>query len=277
MFLAYNQIHETYSEELSRFPVFSPDSKLRIVWDLIMFLVIIFNCFIIPIENSFDIEFVLEFGEIFSKINTTLNLLMIADMAMKANTGYYDCGIIITKRSKIIKYYLKNGFLLDLVYIAHKIAIDNVKGSSVVSFLFFFKFSQYKIFIEELERFFDTSETFAIIIALIDLLIRVIFISHFIACSWHAIAFYNDDHTRTWLDYGNLRSSPWLEKYLNAAYWIVACMVTCGYGEKVSPQNNVELFCGIWFILIGSGCLGYTISTIGNWANMLSERTNDFK
>ena len=242
-----------------------------------MFLAIIFNFFVIPIELSFKIQFVVDFGENYFMINYALNICFFLDILIKCNTPFYCSGRLEKSRIKIMKRYIKSRFFYDAISIAPKFAIDNIAGDSLVSLLFFFRYYQYKQFIETLERIFDIDETYEVFLSMFDLLLKVIFFSHCIACAWHAIAFFNYSGSKTWLDYGNLRDAQWLEKYLNSAYWIVACMVTCGFGEKVSPQTNTELFCGIWFILGGSGVLGYTISTIGTAVNLLSERKNQFK
>ena len=43
--------------------------------------------------------------------------MLLPQILLKFNTGYYEEGFIITQREKIIKRYLKTDFLFDLICI----------------------------------------------------------------------------------------------------------------------------------------------------------------
>ena len=54
-------------------------------------------------------------------------------------------------------------------------------------------------------------------------------------------------------------------------------MVTIGYGEKVSPQNFVELFTGVVILLISSFMFGFTLNSMKQIFDQMSKTETEFK
>ena len=54
-------------------------------------------------------------------------------------------------------------------------------------------------------------------------------------------------------------------------------MVTVGFGEKISPRNNLELVVGVWILLMSSLLLGYTINAIGSILTEKSKNDIEYK
>ena len=46
----------------------------------------------------------------------TLNIFQIIDIMININTAYYDKGLIVGDRMKILKNYYDNNFLTDIMY-----------------------------------------------------------------------------------------------------------------------------------------------------------------
>lgn len=115
------------------------------------------------------------------------------------------------------------------------------------------------------------------LLSLVRISFRIFFVAHTNACIWHACAYYNSSASSTWLDYGHLKDSPWTERYWNAMYWAVSSMVTTGFGEKVSPQNNTELVVGVGILFISAFMFGFTLNSMGQIMESMSKNENEFK
>ena len=76
-------------------------------------LLLIFLCVITPVKRCFNTGFkdsnaLIAFEKYISSI------WLAADIALTFNKGYYDEGMVISNRKKILKRYIKLYFLLDL-------------------------------------------------------------------------------------------------------------------------------------------------------------------
>ena len=89
-----------------------PDNPLKIIWDILAALFIIYQSITVPYKLSFDVQdtdFIQGF-EIFQDI------FFIADIAVSFFTGYFDetTKTVIIERRKIVTNYFKFWFSLDL-------------------------------------------------------------------------------------------------------------------------------------------------------------------
>ncbi|CAD8099233.1 unnamed protein product [Paramecium primaurelia] len=53
-------------------------------------------------------------------------------------------------------------------------------------------------------------------------------------------------------------------------------MITVGYGD-ISPQTTTERFCGIFFLLVACGVLSFTMNSIGNTMQQMSQKKDQQK
>ena len=96
----------------------NPNKKICKIIDIIHFLLIFFYNFIFPFEFSFRISF---FKSLNISRKTEENVLLYStiffflNIILSFNKSYYKGGFLITKRSKIIKHYIRNILIIDIL------------------------------------------------------------------------------------------------------------------------------------------------------------------
>ena len=81
---------------LKKLPSFSPSSSIKIIWDFFVLLAILMLLFFIPIHISFN-QPIKSFvnNEILTDLTMTI---IIMDIIVSLNTGYYEKGILIRNK-----------------------------------------------------------------------------------------------------------------------------------------------------------------------------------
>lgn len=191
------------------------------------------------------------------------------DALLKFVTGYYENGAIVTRKKQIIKHNLKNNFIIDIVSYVPIFVQAYYKDNSVLlrvfELLIFLKLARIQSILSNFKAMMSQTGKNDYMINLVMLVFKTFFFCHVTACIWHLIAYYFPvtEDTITWLEYSHTRALPWSTRYFYSLFWSSAVMVTCGFGEKVSPQNNLELIVGVWILLSSALYLGYTINAMG--------------
>lgn len=88
-----------------------PDSVVRMVWDITLFVAIVYQGISLPMRIAFEIStddftFILEF---------VLDCVFMFDVFLNFNTSIYQANTIITNRQEIALDYIKFWFWIDLV------------------------------------------------------------------------------------------------------------------------------------------------------------------
>ena len=274
-------------------PVIKPFQKIKVFWDVVILVIIVGFFFIIPMQLSFDFYYETEFEEILEHYEVHKNLAgflvfipefcLIIDTLLKFITGFYENGLVITQKHHIIKHYLKNGIIFDLLSYCPILIQTLTKNHSfiiqVLQILVFCKMKRIQIIINNFKEMMSLNGKNDYILSLIILTFEIIFFCHLNACLWHFVAYYypSTQETITWLDSSHTRSLAWPTRYYYSLYWSVSVMVTIGFGEKVSPQNNIELLTGIFILLSSALFFGYTINVIREISNEMMKNEKEYK
>lgn len=229
--------------------IIHPDSKILIVWDII----ILFASIYIAIEIPLAVVFEIEENFILTIINWIVTTVYIVDIIISFNTAVYKKGKIITDRKIIAKKYLKSWFLIDFI--------------AAFSFFGAFK-SMQQIVLSRIIKLFRLSRLLKLIrvtgtiqktasskinpaiLRLIILICWIFIVSHFISCAWIYIA----------------QPDPLLDsltKYIRAFYWTVTTLTTIGYGD-ITPDNNIQMIFVIFIEFMGAAMYALIIGNIAN-------------
>ena len=105
------------------------------------------------------------------------------DFFVNCTTGFYEKGILIKERIKIIRNYAKNGtFIMDLITF---ISIFFVPSKFALVYLY--KILKIHQLINNLEKYLFVDDILFHTFSMIKLFINLVFISHLFACIWYYI------------------------------------------------------------------------------------------
>ena len=90
-----------------------PNSKTKIAWNILLFLLLLANFFTIPLKVSFS-NFSTGSGRL-TELTYVSSVFFLLDMLLNFNSAYFSKGLIITERIKIIHSYVKKNLLFDLI------------------------------------------------------------------------------------------------------------------------------------------------------------------
>lgn len=249
----------------------------------------------ISFDFFYDDEFILALGKInissgIAHIIVVIpELLIVIDTLLKFITGFYEDGVIVLEKSKIVKHYLKKGILLDaLAYIPVLLQtflrkeIFSLLGDPIyvklLQLLMFCKAKRVHIAISNFEEIISSNGQHDYVLSIFRLLYILLSITHLNACLWHAVAYFNPDETMsTWLISSNLQGEYWDIKYAFSIFYMISLLVTIGNGEKFSPQNKFESLCGVFILIISFFLFGYCINNMKKIWDGLAKQEENYK
>lgn len=93
------------------------NNKWRERWDVIIILFAVYNCVELPIEAAYNWREGIDTAGFTSIFNHIIDSLFLVDIILNFRTTFFlgSTGEEITEKSLIVKHYLKNNFLIDLV------------------------------------------------------------------------------------------------------------------------------------------------------------------
>ena len=269
-----------------------PNQKFKVLWDVLILHIILFFFLMIPLQLAFDINY----EEIFHDhlhshhLNNHLatfivqfpEFLLILDSLLKFITGYYENGLVITSKAHIVSHYLKKGLIFDMFsyfpVILQSLLSHAGIALKIMQFLIFLKVKRIKIIFHNFQEMISLKGQNDYILSLLKLIFQIIFFAHLNACIWHSTAYYNSSHEiKTWLDYSTVKELSWISRYFYSMFWAVSVLVTIGFGEKISPQNDVELVVGTMILLSSALFFGYTINEMREIFDSMNKKEKEYK
>ena len=275
-----SNLYHIFLNTLKKMPLFEMDSIYSIIWNLILAIILIVNIFVGPLQLSFTLDDHYS-ADIISIVGQRIEIFAcILDMIHALNTAYYSKGVFVKERTRIIKYYFKYNFFLDLLIICPLIIkFFQISDKIYLKINFVFVAWKIKILIAKLEDYFQFKEKPQGILNLLKLIFLVFYLAHLSGCGWNFIAnweiieFNAED---TWMHHIGIAHSQWETKYINSLYFSIVTMVTVGYGDIV-PQNSKEKFFSIIIIVLGCGFFAYTLNSVGIILTEMYRVDNEFK
>ncbi|CAK69994.1 unnamed protein product (macronuclear) [Paramecium tetraurelia] len=249
----YNKIKQLVT--LKQPYTFSPDGSMKMLWDLLCLLLVIYEMITIPLLISFEIEL----SQAFSRVSTAM---FVFDILLNFNTGVYLEGKLNMERKEIFKDYISFWFWIDFI---STFPYDIIMDESLLKFLRFVKvlklvrLAKLKKIIDKFDEVLSMRPGVAAIVNFCKLFFFVLFFAHILGCIFHYLA-QQEPSDDSWL--GDIYFADWSIRYVNSLYWGIATMTTVGYGD-ISPQTPQERFIGIVLLLIACGGFAFTMNSIG--------------
>ena len=271
-----------------------PENSLKLSWDVLGFLIIVYQAVLVPYQIGFDLT---SEGDI-KNMEYFVQAFFVMDILLNFNTAYYWRGTLVVSRVMIAKQYLKVWFWLDVAatfpyeYCIRLIpggdSIYSDRGSAAyktpemirllkminfIRILRLLRLAKLKRVLYQLEDFISQDIIGSLFIFL-RLSISAFFIAHWTACSWYMVSSIDssekpDTWVRTkgiWVEDGAERS----EAYVTALYWAVTTMNTIGYGD-ISAVTDNEKVCAICAMVVSCGVFAYILGNISNVVNKQNE------
>lgn len=184
-------------------PTLDPTKTIRNIWDAFHFVIILFYLFKIPIELSFQVSIFQGISESEMFLGSFLAKLcfifFVFDLIMNFNTGYYYKGMLVSDRMRITKKYIRSSFIFDGISII-PIIYDAFGGEKhfILEWLFFIRVKTFfQIFLKAQNSIHINFEAYNLI-ELLKIIIRILLLTHMLACLWHYIGFKQINDLDSW-------------------------------------------------------------------------------
>ena len=248
----------------------------RIIWDYLIFLMIIYTLFMSPIHLCFY-----EDNKTFILMEILIEFFFIIDFFLNFLTSYRDEEEnIITNFVKILENYIFSIFMCDILSSCPFGFIDYIQGyKDSKKYLKWFN-------ILRVAKLFNTQTTGRLINSIVlnnNLCLNRVFkfsfiffmSTHITSCFFIFLAnFRNTDIN--WIIINDLQNTDNLTVYIASLYYNIVTIYTVGYGDIV-PVNMREKFYVIVLMLIGSLMFSYAISSLSTMFSMTNLKFNEFK
>jgi hypothetical protein len=263
-----------------------PGSPIRLTWDLVGGLLIMYDLIMIPLkffeppESTFVT--VMDFFALF---------YWTANIFATLTCGYVVNGVTVMVPRKIFVHYMKTWFIVDVLVVLPDWIVTFSRGTSkrggsvkllrvlrLARVMRLIRLMKLKWILDAINDMLD-SELMSIFTNIFKMVLLLIAINHFIATGWYAIAWENKDtDIPTWAKHHGFADASWDYKYITSFHWSITQFTPSSM--HVQPQNMTERSYAIGvviFALIGfSYIVGSITGSLAQIRNMSSEGDQQF-
>lgn len=293
-------IDEVSIDSCSSKLILHPDSMIRVAWDMIAMVFIIYQSLEVPFRLCFDVP--LTGGWVV--FDFIITIIFFIDIIICFNTGFYKQGNLIQGRLSIFKNYVFGWFWIDLIstipysWFVNGVFTDELsdesynnsnsslyKSAKLLRIIRIFRFlrilkllrlTKLKRILIKIEDFIASS-TLATVFVFIRLLSLVFFVAHWTACWWYFIGTQDaSNYPVTWVVYAKVTNKSTFDQYVTALYWAFTTMTTVGYGDIIPFTINEKVFAMVTMIL-ACGIFAYTVGSIGSLVSKQNSGENAYR
>mmetsp|Transcript_85586 Transcript_85586/g.163724 ORF Transcript_85586/g.163724 Transcript_85586/m.163724 type:complete len:800 (-) Transcript_85586:93-2492(-) len=249
-----------------------PDSKFCRFVAMLSGVIIAQDLVLFPVSFLFEVDSLVWFSSM-SWIST---LFWSLDMPVSFLSGYYANGVVEMRPSRVACHYMKSFFILDFMILMSDwftllMAAMFEKNSllRVSRTMKYYRFLRIvrmlrlmKIFIL-LKSYVDgyATELMMVTVRLAFLIFVLLMVSHYMACSWYALAYYNTAEV-TWADQHNLAGSSPFHMYTVALHWSLTQLTPAT--NNIAPVNHSERSFAIMVVLFALIMFSTFLSSLTN-------------
>ncbi|CAE7266362.1 Cnga3 [Symbiodinium natans] len=254
----------------------------RVSWGMLTLIVVAWEALAMPLL-LFDLG---ELSNTLSSITGAMLGFWIVDICINCITGVDRGGVIDLSFKTAFRVYATTWMLPDIVIVALDVVVlaalsDDTAGDTATSagsqgmrlaralrllrlirLLRIYKASSAANFLVDYIR----SPSLLIASKIAWTLLTILFINHYIACGWCAIAYFNVD-TWTWILASNLEEASFLELYLSSLHWSLTQFSPAT--NNIAPQNVLERSVAAFVVIFALLVFSSFVSSITNHMNQL--------
>ncbi|KAL4480493.1 hypothetical protein ABPG72_022248 [Tetrahymena utriculariae] len=240
-------------------PIFSPLNFAIIAFEIVVLIVLITQMLILPLADSFNIDF-FKIGICKIFFYSLPALILLIAIFVKLNTGFFKENIVVSNRKKIfLHYHYSGGLIIDSITV-FSIVVTQFTQNSYVYLFFLLRLYQIQKSITKIDTKFSLSQRVPFSFQITKLIFLVLMLAHMNGCIFNYVA---KSLGESWLSRNNLQHSEWQVRYINSVYFSFITMVTVGYGD-ITPISLEEKVFVIFMVAYSCGVFGYIVSSIGN-------------
>lgn len=282
-------------ENVKQKVVFTPEHSLKITWDLVIAVMVLYTLVAVPLQIGFFVALTDDTGKITLRdgLDILVDVMFGLDMCVNFNTGFIDVksGTFVYSHKRIAARYLKSWFAIDFIstfpfdkivdYASQestesKAALADrlrflkilrvVRISKLMKILKVVHAGRAKQLLGFLER--DLAINPALL-SIGPVFLQVAFVAHYLACLWNFATTVgleiNDNGGATWSTAYGANHLSVSEQYVTSLYWTVATMMAVGYGD-IYAQNSLERGLSIVVQFFGALMFGLIIGAMSKVA-----------
>ncbi|CAK59622.1 unnamed protein product (macronuclear) [Paramecium tetraurelia] len=247
------------------FPLY-PDDKIYIFWIVFIKGLHCIASIILPFQG----------------VGTLLTQIISSIFAIDILFNFISCHIdehntLLHTFDKIIPYYIKGWFIVDLLSI---IPFETYEITKMLGLMRLFRVAKYFMY-ERRENYHTTNDIIKkkeIVVnedlfyrsdynidlrirRIVTIFIDMIILTHIFACLWFWSARIDEFNQNTWAVRENVYDYNIGKQYVTCFYWAIQTVTVIGYGD-IAAQTSFEFFLQIFWMLIGVGFYSFTIGDI---------------
>lgn len=268
--------------------VLRPCCRRRLVWEVVCFLMVMYEVLFIPLQLL-----PMPASPALFWVETSAMLFWTADLLGSFFVGYYDSGALEMRPRKIAAAYARSFLILDATivvtdWVLIALQIDQAEALGVLRtgkalriaralrLVHILRLAKVISFTEEIEAFLR-SEGLRTCFGISKLIFAIVLANHYIACVWYAIgasASPNAQHGRyiSWLDHLKTQAGDEGEVglsllYATSLHWALTQFTPASM--EVVPQNVYERIFNVVVILFALVSFSSFVSSITNAMTLL--------
>jgi len=242
---------EEVVEHTERVVLIHPNTPTRGTWDIMSLFLVIYDMGSIPLQFFEPPE-----SSVGQAMEWVTRCFWTTDMVLSFMTGYVTMnGFIEMRVWKVAKRYMRSWFLLDVAIVGVDWIEVGLKSSQsegdggyarlgrasrtfrIIRMVRLLRLVRMKeVFALITERF--NSERLIIVADITKLIVVILAVAHFIACSWYGIGVMDEKDEQNWVDQHGYHRRELGEKYAMSLHWSLSQFA--GGMDEVTPKNTPE-------------------------------------
>lgn len=263
-----------------KIPTLHPESKTFRIWEALVVLINFYNAFIVPFRIGFETAYRGKWL-VFDLLG---DLLLIIDIFVRFNVGYFEHGEYINDKDKIIHSYRSQSMKRHLAAslpldILGRIFIPGV-SPVLLGFLRLPRLLRLHKSFSVLNWWEDKANVNPFLIRMLRLGILIFFFTHWIACFWFFIGEIGIDWGSSWLLNSPLADASTGKRYITTFYWALSVLTIGESGDLdlgIQPETPLEAAFTLLMVFLGVSMFAYIIGNVSSLVLSLDSAQSKYR